>query len=171
MEGGGGMFGGWRGTNPGSMFAPNRDNLSDDTVIGKVYDNRVVKRLLTYLVPYRRDAMITLAAMVVYTAANVGIPLVIMHGINWGINSGDLWRLHVVGLIFFGVALAHFGANYLQLVAMARVGQGVLYSLRTQLLTTSSPCPRPSFTAPRSDASCRAVKAMSCSCKRRLSCW
>src|ERR671923_2375288 len=133
MEGGGGMFGGWRGTNPGSMFAPNRDNLSDDTVIGKVYDNRVVKRLLTYLVPYRRDAMITLAAMVVYTAANVGIPLVIMHGINWGINSGELWRLHVVGLIFFGVALAHFGANFLQLVAMARVGQGVLYSLRTQL--------------------------------------
>src|SRR5919108_5752496 len=133
MEGGGGMFGGWRGTNPGSMFAPNRDNLSDDAVIGKVYDNRVVKRLLTYLVPYRRDAMITLAAMLVYTAANVGIPLVIMHGINWGINSGDLWRLHVVGLIFFAVTLQHFGANYLQSVAIARVGQGVLYSLRTQL--------------------------------------
>src|SRR5262245_35990927 len=133
MEGGGDLLGGWRGTNAGSMFAPNRDNLSDDTVIGKAYDNRVVMRLLTYLVPYRRDALITLAAMLVYTAANVGIPLVIMYGINWGINSGDLWRLHVVGLIFFAVTFVHFGANYLQLVAIARVGQGVLYSLRTQL--------------------------------------
>jgi ATP-binding cassette subfamily B multidrug efflux pump len=133
MHGGGDILGGWRGTNAGSMFAPNRDNLSDDTVIGKVYDNRVVMRLLTYLVPYRRDALITLAAILVYTAANVGIPLVIMHGINWGINTGDLWRLHIVGLIFFGVTLVHFGANYLQLVAIARVGQGVLYSLRTQL--------------------------------------
>jgi ATP-binding cassette, subfamily B, multidrug efflux pump len=133
MEGGGDILGGWRGTNAGSMFAPNRDNLSDDAIIGKVYDNRVVMRLLTYLVPYRRDALITLAAMLVYTAANVGIPLVIMQGINWGINSGDLWWLHAVGLIFFGVTFVHFGANYLQLVAIARVGQGVLYSLRTQL--------------------------------------
>jgi hypothetical protein len=80
------------------MFAPNRDTC-DDTVIGKVYDNRVVMRLLTYLNTYRRDALIT-AAMLVYTAANVGIPLVIMHGINWGINTGDLSQLHVVGLIF-----------------------------------------------------------------------
>ena len=133
MEGGGDILSGWRGTNAGSMFAPNRDNLSDDAVIGKVYDNRVVMRLLTYLVPYRRDTLITLAAMLVYTAANVGIPLVIMYGINWGINSGDLSRLHIVGLIFFGVTFVHFGANYLQLVTIARVGQGVLYSLRTQL--------------------------------------
>src|SRR4030095_12711199 len=133
MQGGGDIFSGWRGTNAGSMFAPTRDNLSDDTVIGKVYDNRVVMRLLTYLVPYRRDALITLAAMLVYTAANVRIPLVIMRGINWGINSGDLWRLHFVGLIFFGVTLVHFGANYLQLVAIARVGRGVILGLSTHL--------------------------------------
>jgi ABC-type multidrug transport system fused ATPase/permease subunit len=133
MEGGGDILSGWRGTSAGGMFAPNRDNLSDDAVIGKVYDNRVVMRLLTYLVPFRRDALFTLAAMLVYTAANVGIPLVIMQGINWGINNGDLWWLHVVGLIFFGVTFVHFGANYLQLVAIARVGQGVLYNLRTQL--------------------------------------
>jgi ATP-binding cassette, subfamily B, multidrug efflux pump len=130
---GGDLLSGWRGTNAGSMFAPTRDNLTDDTVVGKVYDNRVVMRLLTYLVPYRRDALISLAAMLAYTAANVSIPLVIMHGINWGINSGDLWRLHVVGLIFFAVTAVYFGANYLQLVSMAKVGQAVLYSLRTQL--------------------------------------
>src|SRR5919108_2822211 len=119
MEGGGDILGGWRGTNAGSMFAPNRDNLSDDTVIGRAYDNRVVMRLLTYLAPYRRDALITLAAMLVYTAANVAIPLVIMRGINWGINSGELWRLHIAALTFFGVTFVHFGANYLQLVAIA----------------------------------------------------
>jgi ATP-binding cassette, subfamily B, multidrug efflux pump len=127
------MLSGWRGTNAGSMHAPTRDHLSDDTVVGKVYDNRVVMRLLTYLVPYRRDALITLAAMLVYTGANVALPFVIMYGIDWGINSGDPWRLHVVGLIFFGVALVHFSANYLQLVSIAKVGQGVLYSLRTEL--------------------------------------
>ena len=133
MQGGGDILSGWRGTNAGSMYAPRANELTDDTVVGRVYDNRVVRRLLTYIRPYKRDALISLGAMLVYTAANVGLPLVIMLGINWGINSGDLWHLHIVGLIFFGVTLAYFGANYLQLVSMAKVGQGVLYSLRTQL--------------------------------------
>jgi ATP-binding cassette subfamily B multidrug efflux pump len=134
MQGGGGdMLSGWRGTNAGSMFAPTKDHLSDDAVVGKVYDNRVVMRLLTYLVPYKKDVLISLVAVLVYTAANVGLPLVVMLGINWGINSGDVWRLHIAGLAFFAVAIVHFGANYVQLVSMARVGQGVLYSLRTQL--------------------------------------
>jgi ATP-binding cassette subfamily B protein len=131
--GGGGMLSGWRGTNPGGIYAPTTNQLSDDRIVGKVYDNRVVRRLLTYIGLYKKDALISLGAVLVYTAAHVGLPLVIMLGINWGINSGDAWRLHVIGLTFFAVTVLHFGANYLQSVAMARVGQGILYSVRTQL--------------------------------------
>src|SRR5262245_31554025 len=134
MRGGGGdMLSGWRGTQAGGMYAPTANQLRDETVVGKVYDNRVVKRLFTYIALYKKDALMTVAAVLVYTAANVGIPLVIMLGINWGINSGDVWHMHVVGLTFFGVTLLHFGANYLQAASIARVGQGVLYSMRTQL--------------------------------------
>lgn len=142
MQSGGGMLSGWRGTHAGSVYAPSAGTLSDEAVVGKVYDNRVVRRLLTYLVPYKRQAVISLFAVLVYTAANVSLPLVIMVGINWGINSGEIWRLHLVGLAFLGVTAVHFGANYLQLVSMAKVGQSVLFSLRTQLfnhLQTLSP--------------------------------
>jgi ATP-binding cassette, subfamily B, multidrug efflux pump len=131
--GGGGMLSGWRGTHAGSIHAPSSNDMSDEAIVGQVYDNRVVMRLLTYIIPYNRDALLSLAAVLVYTAANVAIPLVVMHGINWGINSGQVWRLHIVGLVFFGVTLLHFGANYLQLVFMARVGQSILYSIRTEL--------------------------------------
>src|ERR671931_612395 len=136
MQGdGGGMLSGMRGTHAGSIYAPTRHDLTDESVVGKVYDNRVVRRLLTYITPYKRDALISLVSVLVYTAANVGLPLVIMLGINWGINSGEVWRLHVAGLAFFAVTLVHFGANYLQSVSIAKVGQGVLYSLRTQLFS------------------------------------
>jgi len=131
--GGGGMLSGWRGTHAGGIYAPTTHNLTDETVVGKVYDNTVVRRLLTYIGLYKKDALVSLVAVLVYTAANVGIPLVIMLGINWGINSGDVWRLHIVALLFFGVTLLHFGANYLQSISIARVGQGILYSVRTQL--------------------------------------
>jgi len=131
--GGGGMLSGWRGTHAGGIYAPTTHSLTDETIVGKAYDNTVVRRLLTYIVLYKKDALVSLAAVLVYTAANVGIPLVVMLGINWGINSGEVWRLHVVGLVFLGVTLLHFGANYLQSVAIAKVGQGILYSVRTQL--------------------------------------
>jgi len=131
--GGGGMLSGWRGTHAVGIYAPTTNSLTDETIVGKAYDNTVVRRLLTYIVLYKKDALVSLAAVLVYTAANVGIPLVVMLGINWGINSGEVWRLHVVGLVFLGVTLLHFGANYLQSIAIAKVGQGILYSVRTQL--------------------------------------
>ena len=42
---GGGMMRGMRGTSADSMFAPTNDNLTDEDVVGRVYDNRVVARL------------------------------------------------------------------------------------------------------------------------------
>src|SRR5262245_40957670 len=132
--GGGDSRSGCGGTNPGGIHAPRTTNeLSDEIIVGKFYDNRVVSRLLTYIRPYKKDALLSLVAVLVYTAAHVGLPLVIMFWINWGINSGVEWRLHVVGLIFLAVTLVHFGANYLQSVAIARAGQGVLYDYRTPL--------------------------------------
>ena len=130
---GGGLMSGMRGTNAGGMFAPTQDNLTDDTVVGKVYDNQVVIRVLTYIAPFKRDALISLAAVLVYTAANVCIPLLIMLGIRWGVNTGNVNHLHLVGVAFMVVTLVHFGANYLQFVFVAKVGQGILFSMRTQM--------------------------------------
>jgi ATP-binding cassette subfamily B protein len=109
------------------------DHLRHEQVLGKVYDNRVVMRLLSYIGPYKKEAVISLVSVLVYTVANVSLPLLIMFGINWGINSGEVWRLHIVGLAFGVVACLHFGANYLQSVYIAKVGQGMLYTLRTQM--------------------------------------
>ncbi|MEC9309056.1 MAG: ABC transporter ATP-binding protein [Chloroflexota bacterium] len=130
---GGGMLSGLRGTSAGGMHAPTSDNLGDDEALGKVYDNKVVMRLLTYIAPYKKDALMSLAAVIIYTIANVCIPLLIMLGINWGVNSGNVNNLHLVGLAFLAVTVIHFGANYLQFVYVAKVGQGILYSLRTEM--------------------------------------
>ena len=127
----GGMLGGMRGLQSGGMDSPTLDNLSDEDRLGKVYDHRVVMRLAGYIRPYKRNALISVAAVLAYTAGNVSIPLMIMLGINWAIDGGELWRLHVVGLGFLAITLAHFAANYVQFVFIPKVGQGILYSLRT----------------------------------------
>lgn len=138
----GGMLAGMRGLQAGGIYSPTLDNLSDENLLGKAYDHRVVMRLATYVRPYKRDALISVAAVLAYTVTNVSIPLMIMLGINWAIDGGELWRLHLVGLGFLAITVAHFAANYVQFVFIPRVGQGILYSLRTGMfnhLQTLSP--------------------------------
>jgi ATP-binding cassette subfamily B protein len=102
-------------------------------VEGNVYDYTVATRLFAYVLRYRQDALLSLVTLLAYTAANVSVPLLVMFGINWGINSGEVGRLHLIGLAFLGLTVLHCGANYLQFVAIAKVGQGILYSLRTEI--------------------------------------
>ena len=137
MHSHGGAGSGMMGNMPhaGMLNAPNVDNLTDENIIGKVYDHRVVARLATYIRPYKKEATITIFAVLVYTLGNVSIPLLMMLGINWAINDGVLWRLHVVSIGFMAVTVAHFGSNYLQMVYMPKVGQGILYSLRNHMFS------------------------------------
>ena len=129
----GGMMGGMRGLHAGGMNSPNLDNLTDEGLAGSVYDNRVVMRLLTYLKPHKRDVVISIIAILIYTVGNVTVPLFMLLGIDWAINSGDQWRLHALAGIFFVVTLAYFGAMYVQYVFMPKLGQAILYTLRTQM--------------------------------------
>ena len=127
------MMGGMRGLNAGGDRTPTADNLSDEAVVGSAYDHRVVKRLLTYITPYKRDAILAVLAVALYTAANVCIPLLVKLGIDDAVKGNNLALLHLIGLAFLVVAVVHFGANYFQFVFMPRVGQGILYSLRTKM--------------------------------------
>ena len=127
------MMGGMRGLNAAGDRAANADNIRDENPIGSVYDHRVVMRLITYIAPYKRDAILALMAVLLYTVANVCIPYLVSVGINAAIDEGDLQLLHWVGAAFLLVAVLHFIGNYLQFIFMPRVGQGILYSLRTKM--------------------------------------
>ena len=134
MGGGfGGMMGGMRGLQAGGMNSPNLDNLTDEGVEGSAYDNRVVMRLLTYLKPHKRDVLFSITAILIYTIGNVSVPLFMLLGIEWAINQGEVWRLHVVGAAFVGVALVYCGAMYVQYILMPKLGQSILFDLRTQM--------------------------------------
>ena len=128
-----GGFGGMMHVVHGGVRATTVDNMTDETALGMVYDQKVVVRLASYAGGYKRDALISIGAALLYSAGSVSLPLLMMFGINWAIDEGVLWRLHMVAIIFLSVALAQFCATYVLYAFMARVGQGVLFTLRTQM--------------------------------------
>ena len=125
------MMGGMRGMGAHGMNVANMDNLTDDSIVGSAYDHKVVVRLMTYIWPYRKYAFIAIAAVLMYTLGNVTIPLLMLIGIKWAVNAGDVNHLHIVGILFAGATVVHFGANIVQFVYIPKVGQGILFSLRT----------------------------------------
>jgi ATP-binding cassette subfamily B protein len=139
MRGGGGMGGGMmrgmRGTSADSMFAPTNDNLTDEDVVGRVYDNRVVVRFTTFIKPYKGYALIALASLLVYAAVNAGIPLLIKYGIDWAIAEGNVNRVHIIGISFLAITVVHFLSNRLQFIFISRTGQHVLYDLRAGMFS------------------------------------
>ena len=132
---GGGMMRGMRGTSADSMFAPSNDNLTDEDVVGRVYDNRVVMRFMTFIKPYKGYALIALASLLVYAAVNAGIPLLIKYGIDWAIAEGNVNRVHIIGVAFMVVTVIHFLSNRLQFIFISRTGQHVLYDLRAGMFS------------------------------------
>ena len=132
---GGGMMRGMRGTSADSMFAPSNDNLTDEDVVGRVYDNKVVMRFMTYIKPYRKYALIALASLLAYAVVNASIPLLIMFGINWAVADGFTERVHIIGALFMVITAIHFLANRLQFIFISRTGQHILYDLRSGMFS------------------------------------
>jgi len=131
----GGMMGGMRGLQGGGMHGPNLDNLTDEGVQGSVYDQKVVMRLGTYIGPHKKDAVISLIAVLFYTAGTVLVPLFLIFAIDNFVSPGNLTGLHLMFAGFMVVVIVTFVANYLQFIYMPRVGQGILYALRTQMFS------------------------------------
>ena len=105
----------------------------DEEDQGTIYDREVIARLIVYVFPYWRIMIVTVVAMLVYTATIVAVPWIVRLTIDDYVSEGDLSGLNTVVVIFLVASLVQFGSNLLHLKLMARVAQRVLYVLRVDL--------------------------------------
>ncbi len=130
MGPGGGGFYGRGGMGPGAM---RRMGLDEDPEASKLYDHRVVMRLLGYFRPYSTLVIIAFIATMIFTATVVALPMIVAWVINAFIHTGDLSGLNVAVGLFLVVAVAQFLSSYLNMRLMALAGQNVLRTLRVEL--------------------------------------
>ena len=104
----------------------------DEEIFGAAYDRRVASRFMTYVQPYSRWLLIALGAVLVYTGAQLLIPLVIRYAIDEAIlaNGGDVKLLQLAAAAFGGVILVSYVANYLQDRLVGHIGERVIFDLR-----------------------------------------
>jgi len=105
-------------------------SFHDDEIIGKAYDARLMRRLLTYLGPYRRQVAVALAAIVAGSGAALAQPYLIKLAIDGYIAQGRSGELNRLAVLYLGILLVSFAAEYLQTWAMQLTGQRIMFDMR-----------------------------------------
>ena len=105
----------------------------DDEILGKEYDSRLMRRLMTYLRPYRGRAVLALLAIVAGVAAQLAQPVLVKRAIDDYIATGDLGGLTTVALLYLGTLVGAFVAEFVQMTTLQMVGQRIMYDLRRQV--------------------------------------
>lgn len=99
----------------------------------KGYDPKVARGLLQFLNPYYGQMWIALFFMIIVTAAAVSGPYFVKLAIDDGIGKHDLVALRNIVLIYFVVSAIQLGTNIARVRIMSRVGQHILYDVRTAM--------------------------------------
>ncbi len=99
----------------------------------KGYDPKVARGLLRFVKPYTRQMLVSLVFMVIVTAAAVSGPYFVKLAIDNGIGNTDLHALGVIAITYFVVAGIQLITNFFRVRIMSRVGQHVLYDVRTAM--------------------------------------
>ncbi len=103
------------------------------TKTGQVFDWQVLRRLLSYVRPYR-GVFIGLIFLTVATAALGTLrPFLIQRMVDVSIEQGDRTGLNHMFLWLLGLLVAHAGVSYLQTYYGGWLGQYIVRDIRTDL--------------------------------------
>jgi len=119
----------------------------EEEVLGKAYDSRLMRRLLTYLGPYKWHVVIALVAIVLKSVADVLAPFLTKiaidkylaksaHSHSWigdRLSSAPLVGIAQIGGLYIGLLIFTFTLEYIQTYTMQWTGQKVMFDLRKQI--------------------------------------
>src|SRR4051812_32344440 len=120
---------------------------AEEEVLGKAYDSRLMKRLLSYLRPYKWQVTTALVSIVLKSAADVAGPLLTLLAVdiylmkNPGahpvvtryLSPDPLHGINQICALYVGLLLFSFFLEFLQTYFMQWTGQKVMFDLRSQI--------------------------------------
>jgi ATP-binding cassette, subfamily B, multidrug efflux pump len=119
----------------------------EEEVLGKAYDSRLMRRLLTYLRPYRWQVTIAIASIILKSFCDVLGPYLLKVAIDrylapvkaapsglWSwLSPRPLHGIAQISAIYFGLLGLTFVFEFLQTYFMQWTGQKVMFDLRSQI--------------------------------------
>lgn len=105
----------------------------DDNALGKAYDPRLMRRLLAFMRPYKRQLISAIILMSLSSLFSVAGPWIVGLAIDQGIRVGSGSTLRFWTVVFVGTALGEWATNRWRIRILAFVGTKVVADVRTAL--------------------------------------
>ncbi|UCG24321.1 MAG: ABC transporter ATP-binding protein [Chloroflexota bacterium] len=105
----------------------------DDDTLGKAYDGRLVRRLLSQTKPYKGRLAVAIVLMIATSLLSIAGPWIIGKAIDEGVEAGDLGRLRYWSILFLLFAVGEWLSNRQRIAIMAYVGTKVVADIRSEL--------------------------------------
>ncbi len=119
----------------------------EEEVLGKAYDGRLMRRLLTYLRPYKWHVVVALGAIILKSGLDVLGPFLTKIAIDkylakspnshsWigdRLSSAPLTGIAQIGGLYVGILVLTFALEFVQTYLMQWTGQKVMFDLRRQI--------------------------------------
>jgi len=119
----------------------------EEEILGKAYDSRLMRRLLTYLRPYRWQVGIAIVSIVLKSFADVMGPYLVKVAVDrylapapdatsgmWSwLSPRPLTGIAQISGLYLGLLLLTFVLEFLQTYFMQWTGQQVMFDLRSQI--------------------------------------
>ncbi len=111
------------------------DIHQEDEILGKVYDSRLMGRILLYLRPYWKLLALSFAFLLLHTGAQLLGPYITKVAIDRYIANQDIQGLDVMALSYLGVVLLGFVFLFVQTYSTQYTGQRAMHDLRMEIFS------------------------------------
>ena len=107
----------------------------EEEIFGRLFDRTIVSRIWDFVRPYRRQLIISIVAVLVFTATQITIPLIISYAIDNGLVAGPEGQAALrTAMIAFAIAIAlNYGAAWVQESLVGKAAENVLFDIRTAM--------------------------------------
>ncbi|HEY3151747.1 MAG TPA: ABC transporter ATP-binding protein [Candidatus Binatia bacterium] len=109
--------------------------VSQEELLGKAYDFRLIRRLWQFIRPYKRLFLISMLVLPLQQAFGLAQPYLMKIGIDQYIAGKDLWGLQTVMLLFLGALIGETVAIFAQYYLSMVVAQRCLADLRVAIFS------------------------------------
>lgn len=115
------------------MQASSQSPLREEETLGKAYDSRLMKRLLSYLKPYRWQTAAAVLMLIAASGLELVGPWLTKVAIDEAIRQGDENMLLWLGSAYLASLVLAAGLQYGQTLVTTWLGQNVMKDLREEL--------------------------------------
>lgn len=105
----------------------------DDDVLGKAYDPRIARRLVGFLVPYRKQLLFTTFLVILGTGADLALPTLFSRAIDEVRGQERMSAINIIGALFVAMVVLRFFSNWGQYYTTQWLGQRVVYDMRNRM--------------------------------------